>query len=100
LDAAHQDAAVAGIEAVHQLLVVRPGEESVREAPREAVAQLFLVARRERVGALLHRRIEGAAVFLDDVRDVLGALHAALDLEAGAPGTPRARAAPRPGPAR
>ncbi len=83
LDAADQHAAVPRIEAVHQLLVIGPVEEAVREAARVAVAQLLLVARRQRGRAHRPRGVERAAVLVDDVGDVLGALHAALDLETG-----------------
>src|SRR5205814_5642140 len=48
LDPAHQDAAVPGVEAVDQLLVIRAPEEPMGEAAREAVAQLLLLAARER----------------------------------------------------
>ncbi len=83
LDAADQDAAMAGIEPVHQPLVIRSLQEAVREPAREAVAQLLLVARGERGRALLHRRVQRPPVLVHHVGDVFGPLHPALDLEAG-----------------
>ena len=83
IDPTHQDSPMAGIEPMDQFLVVRTLQEAVREAAREAVAQLLLVARCEGERPVFDGGVESAAVFLHHVRHVLGALHAALDLEAG-----------------
>ena len=82
LDAPDEHAAVPGIEAVHQRLVVGAAEKAVREAAREAVAKLLLVPLLQRIWAVLEGGIEGAAVLVHRVRDVLRPLHPAFDLEA------------------
>ena len=76
LDAPDEHAAMPRIEPMHQLLVIGALQETVREAARKAVPQLFFVALRED-GA-----VESAPILVDDVRDVLGPLHAPFDLEA------------------
>ena len=81
-DPPDEDAPMTRIETVDQLLVIGAAQEPMREAAAEAVAELFLVASGERRGAPLDGRVQGTAVLVDDVGDVLGPLHAAFDLEA------------------